>query len=398
MDVKQAGEGSGQIGEGLANEERATAVARRDEAGAVERRDTYAQTPEEFGVALREEGGKRRMLLDYVRAHLVPGVDYQLIHTKIGPKGSKQYCPKSRVKFLVDAQNNPLPCKDCGAKPTLAKSGAEKMCSLLHVTPSFSLDGETMEALALRGRGVAYRCHLVSLHTGSIQAEGRGAGMLDEQYPDPNKTIKMAQKSAQTDAVLRLCGLSVLMTQDLDTMPNETSPAEPTRQEQHDALAEEIAGAFNGQAEKGGADAETGADIPNVAPPASTAPLNLGNFPIPPCPENPKHGQMKDTRAFRLADQEEIRGGTRKLNAKGQPVAPRPCCHCDVEGCDGKIWSTRKAFIQARILQAKRDDDMGWLHKLNDKMVELGLKDPGKWLTAKIDDAVLDDLVRWVIG
>jgi hypothetical protein len=45
--------------------------------------------------------------------------------------------------------------------------------------------------------------------------EGRGAAVLVKNNNDPNKTLKMAQKSAFIDAVLRASGLSDFFTQDL---------------------------------------------------------------------------------------------------------------------------------------------------------------------------------------
>jgi hypothetical protein len=81
--------------------------------------------------------------------------------------------------------------------------------------------------------------------TGTVVAEGRGARHREQDYGDVNKTLKMAQKSAQTDAVLRCAGLSEIFTQDLEDMPasardndepapfeapRRTQPAAPVRQ------------------------------------------------------------------------------------------------------------------------------------------------------------------------
>ena len=65
---------------------------------------------------------------------------------------------------------------------------------------------------------VALLCELVTA-SGVVVAEGRGARHRDQDFGDVNKCIKMVQKSAQTDAVLRCAGLSEIFTQDLEDMP-----------------------------------------------------------------------------------------------------------------------------------------------------------------------------------
>ena len=48
--------------------------------------------------------------------------------------------------------------------------------------------------------------------------QGRGASTLEKNEGDPNKTIKMAQKSAYIDSTIRATGLSDLFSQDLEDM------------------------------------------------------------------------------------------------------------------------------------------------------------------------------------
>ena len=67
--------------------------------------------------------------------------------------------------------------------------------------------------------------------TGEVVSEGRGAREVLKEK-DINKAIKMAQKSAQIDAVLRTGALSEAFTQDIgreedQPVPDET-PAKPT--------------------------------------------------------------------------------------------------------------------------------------------------------------------------
>lgn len=115
-------------------------------------------------------------------------------------------------------------------KKSLAKGGAEKIAAIFGWTAKFAKDQETYEMLAKSFPNdalVAYYCWLTKpmedqFHT---LGQGRGAALLSKNAKDPNKTIKMAQKSAFIDAVLRTSGLSDFFTQDLEDMPNvNTAP------------------------------------------------------------------------------------------------------------------------------------------------------------------------------
>lgn len=98
-------------------------------------------------------------------------------------------------------------------KKSLAKGGAEKIASIFTWTAQFEKDTDTLSMLGDQKGLVAYKCTLVN---GQFVGEGRGAATLSKNEGDPNKTIKMAQKSAFIDAVLRASGLSDFFTQDLD--------------------------------------------------------------------------------------------------------------------------------------------------------------------------------------
>lgn len=97
-------------------------------------------------------------------------------------------------------------------KKSLAKGGAEKIASIFHWTAKFEKDSESIEMLGDIKGLVAFKCTLVN---GQFVGEGRGSAVLTKNAGDPNKTVKMAQKSAFIDAVLRASGLSDFFTQDL---------------------------------------------------------------------------------------------------------------------------------------------------------------------------------------
>ena len=156
-------------------------------------------------------GESRKLLLDWILSKLVAGIDYTLIHKKIGPRGNKTDCP-NRGDMVSRT------CQECGGKSTLCKPGSEKICGLLQLRPTFRRDADTWEMLGSEPGVVALICELVTA-SGVVVAEGRGARHRDMDYGDVNKTIKMTQKSGQTDAVLRLVGLSEIFTQDLEDLP-----------------------------------------------------------------------------------------------------------------------------------------------------------------------------------
>lgn len=105
---------------------------------------------------------------------------------------------------------------------SLGKSGSEKLCSIYSLTATFTRDNETMTAFQSIPGLIAYTCTLY--RAGEVMGQGRGASTLEKNDNDPNKTIKMAQKSAYIDATIRATGLSDLFSQDLEDMPSVSCP------------------------------------------------------------------------------------------------------------------------------------------------------------------------------
>ncbi|HSS56263.1 MAG TPA: hypothetical protein VLK79_16575 [Gaiellales bacterium] len=178
----------------------------------------------------------RDLFIRWLFDHLVAGIDYMLIHRKVGPRGNKADCP--------ERANAASPtCRTCGGKATLCKPGSEKLCGLLQLRPRFRRDVESWEMLGGEPGLVTLVCELQTA-SGTVVAEGRGARHRDQDFGDVNKTLKMAQKSAQTDAVLRCAGLSEIFTQDLEDMPasardaDEPAPFEAPRRTQAPAPAQ----------------------------------------------------------------------------------------------------------------------------------------------------------------
>jgi len=167
--------------------------------------------PQALRTELERYATVRGIFVDWLFSHLVAGIDYMLIHRKVGPRGNKQDCP-NRLNATGST------CGTCTGKATLCKPGSEKLCGLLQLRPRFKRDLETWEMLGGDPGLVALICELIG-PTGIVVAEGRGARQRDQDYGDVNKTVKMVQKSAQVDAVLRCAGLSELFSQDIEDMP-----------------------------------------------------------------------------------------------------------------------------------------------------------------------------------
>lgn len=114
-------------------------------------------------------------------------------------------------------------------KPFLYKPGAEKVCTLLNVMPVFERDSTTWEMFDKRAGLVCFLCRLVKMVDGvTVVGEGRGCANMNEPAGKDNWTentcVKIAEKRAQVDAVLRTADLSEIFTQDEDFQ--EVKPAD----------------------------------------------------------------------------------------------------------------------------------------------------------------------------
>lgn len=170
--------------------------------------------PADFRSGLQRRGENRKALMEWVRGALVDGVDFGKIHFVAKSKcGNGNNCT-NQYHF---------------SKPVLFKPGAEKICGMLGITPTFPTLKDYEQAV-LEGREirqVILRCHLIAA-TGEIVADGVGARSVEQDYGDLNKTLKMAEKSAHIDSTLRMAGLSEVFTQDLEDMPKERAEAPAT--------------------------------------------------------------------------------------------------------------------------------------------------------------------------
>jgi hypothetical protein len=110
-------------------------------------------------------------------------------------------------------------------KPTLLKAGAEKLCRLFSLRPSYELIHFVTDFDKPLFH-YHYRCTLV--RSGEMVGQGDGScNSLENKYEkqkykiyDLTNTIcKMAQKRALVAAVLSSCGASEFFSQDLEAIP-----------------------------------------------------------------------------------------------------------------------------------------------------------------------------------
>jgi len=143
---------------------------------------------------IQEETEQRKLITEFISKHMKEGIDYGKI--------------KVRTKDGREVES----------KPSLFKPGSEKFCSLFHLRPVFVRDDETWEMAGKVPGLFAYKCQLIAPN-GAVVGEGRGAARLTEKAGwTENNAIKIAEKRAQIDAVLRTGGLSDFFTQDLEDM------------------------------------------------------------------------------------------------------------------------------------------------------------------------------------
>ena len=156
---------------------------------------------EVFQQALDRRRDNRAVLINWIRQSLVENQDFGSIPTKRGP-----------------------------SKPSLWKSGAENIIGLLNITAHFPSLADIEQSI-LNGIVPEYIMVRCELHNsqGIVLAEGSGARKLSQDYGDLNKALKMAEKSALINCVLKVGGLSDVFTQDLEDLAEVPPAVNPVR-------------------------------------------------------------------------------------------------------------------------------------------------------------------------
>lgn len=161
----------------------------------------------EFAKSVDARTANHDLIMRLVGERLVRDVDYGKIHVVAKAKCSLMSAGKK--------------CTIAGhySKDSLFKSGAEKICVMLGLSPRYP-QLEQYETKILGGWVpdlIVLRCELVDFD-GRLFGVGVGARKPGQDYGDINKALKMAEKSAQIDATIRTAGLSSKFTQDVEDM------------------------------------------------------------------------------------------------------------------------------------------------------------------------------------
>lgn len=112
-------------------------------------------------------------------------------------------------------------------KPSLYKSGAEKLCILFNLQPRF----EILKEIEARDFVMyKFKCELINRATEKIVGEGFGSANSEEKsnwkkqpLAAANAIMKIAEKRALVDAVLKTTGVSNIFTQDLEDYTDSTA-------------------------------------------------------------------------------------------------------------------------------------------------------------------------------
>lgn len=160
----------------------------------------------DLAIVMKEETEKRKLVMDFIANHMKAGVDFGKIH--IAKDCPNKYNCSNSYHF---------------SKPSLFKPGSEKFMSLFKITAQFEKDTDTWEMAGSEAGVFAYKCRLLDSRKRMV-GEGRGVYKLSEsRNPNINSAVKLAEKRAQIDAVLRTGALSDFFTQDVEDMALDKS-------------------------------------------------------------------------------------------------------------------------------------------------------------------------------
>ena len=182
-------------------------------------------------IVLAEYDARRVSFRRWLMEHLVQG-----IHYGVPPGCEIKVNAKGEILQFVRGKERAVPRDQWRAKPSLYKAGALLLMDLLKLRATFQADKDAWEQLGSKPGHLVFECELVNPATGEVVGEGRGVFEVGEKKMGSNAAIKMSQKRALIDAVLRTTALADLFTQDMepaapsprpDADPN--APAAPTR-------------------------------------------------------------------------------------------------------------------------------------------------------------------------
>ncbi len=191
-------------------------------------------------VVLDEYATRRRAFRDWLKRHLKEG-----IHFGYTPGTKPRYDERGNILTWSKSKGKDIAIspEEWTARPGLYKAGAQLLCDLMMIQPTFEADEATARMLGVKGDpAVVIKCTLICRGgqffpgrlAGDVLGEGRGAFCVGEKGMNENSAIKLAQKRALVDAVINTLGVADLFTQDIE---DANPPAPPSPQPEKDPTA-----------------------------------------------------------------------------------------------------------------------------------------------------------------
>jgi len=174
----------------------------------------------ELQIALTEQTERRLVFRTWLKSEFTEGV-----HHGYPPGCQPQFSDDGK---MVKSGSKWHSLKQYAPKQSLYQSGASMVCQLLGLEAEFEADLDSWKMAGEKTGSFYFVCKLYNGERKKV-GEGRGCALTDKQWDrEANKTLKMAQKRAFVDAVIRVAALQDLFTQDLEDSNPNPSPKKPS--------------------------------------------------------------------------------------------------------------------------------------------------------------------------
>lgn len=196
----------------------------RVQAGMCDIRVTMMDLPAtQMAVVQQEYMDRRRQFRDWLKSVLIEGIHF----------GYPPSCqPKINDRGEVGVWNSKtskmewFPKEQWTAKPSFYKAGAQFICDLLNLVPTFQPDVSGWQMLGSIPGTFVIKCQLYPRGADrtpeNVTGEGFGVRRVGDKGGDANNALKMAEKCALVDSVLNSFGLSDMFTQDIEDGSDRT--------------------------------------------------------------------------------------------------------------------------------------------------------------------------------
>lgn len=148
---------------------------------------------EQMALMQQEYMARRKQFRDWLKGVLVEGVHFgypPFCEPKLNDRGEVGVWSKKGMTYFSKEQWQ--------AKPSLYKAGAQFICDLLNIVPTFSADTNTWVQLGSVPGMTVQRCQLyprgVARVPENMTGEGLGVRSIGDKSGDANNSVKMAEK------------------------------------------------------------------------------------------------------------------------------------------------------------------------------------------------------------